>query len=188
MKLKDATILMVPGYTNSPEDHWQSRWQRKLKSAERVEQDDWHKPVVEEWVASFLQSIRLTHKPVIIVAHSLGCQVVVQGAMQFDDLLRQKVRGAFLVAPPDVENSSIKPKHLMTFGPYPRDPMPFPSIVVASENDPFCNIQAADDMAASWGSLFINAGEQGHINHKSGHGPWPEGLMVFSKFLSKIKI
>ncbi len=178
---------MVPGYTNSPEDHWQSRWQSKLKTAIRVEQDDWHKPVLEEWGGSFLRTLRKSKSPVVIVAHSLGCQVVVQCAHQFDDLLRQKVRGAFLVAPPDVENPLIKPKHLMTFGPYPRDPLPFPSIVVASRNDRFCDYLIADDMAASWGSLLVDAGEQGHINAASGHGPWPEGLMVFSKFLSQLK-
>jgi len=179
---------MVPGYTNSGEDHWQTRWQNKLKTAIRVEQDDWYKPVVEDWTANFIETIRKAGNPVVIVAHSLGCQVVAQGVMQFDDLLKQKVRGAFLVAPPDVENSNIKPKHLMTFGPYPRDPMPFPSIVVASRNDPFCDYQIADDMAASWGSLLVDAGEQQHINGKSGHGPWPEGLMVFSKFLSRLKV
>lgn len=178
---------MVTGYTDSGPDHWQTRWQNKLKTARRVDQQDWYKPVVEEWTASFLDTIRKASNPVVIVAHSLGCMVVVQGAMQFDDLLRQKVRGAFLVAPPDVENANIKPRHLMTFGPYPRDPMPFPSVLVASRNDGFCQYKIADDMAASWGSLLVDAGNQGHINSQSGHGPWPEGLMVFSKFISRLK-
>ncbi len=186
MKTSEATLLMVPGYTNSPEDHWQSRWQRQLKTAIRVEQDDWHKPVVGEWTANMLAALRRAKNPVIIVAHSLGCQVAVQATLQFDDLLRQKVKGAFLVAPPDVENPSIRPRHLMTFGPYPRDPLPYPSIVIASRNDRFCSYEVADDMAACWGSLIVDAGEQGHINAESGHGPWPEGLMVFSKFLSRI--
>ncbi len=188
MKTSEATIIMVPGYTNSGENHWQSRWQRNIKTARRVEQDDWLKPEVESWTENFLKTLRKSgNKPIIIIAHSLGCHLTVQGAMQFDDLLRKKVRGALLVAPPDVENPNIKPKHLMTFGPYPRDPMPFPSIVIASSNDRFCDYSIADEMAASWGSMLIDAGDQGHINAESGHGPWPEGLMVFSKFLSQIK-
>lgn len=187
MKTSEATILMVPGYTNSSENHWQSRWERKIKTAHRVEQNEWHKPVVEDWTKNLLVALRRAKNPVIIVAHSLGCQVSVQASLQFDDLLRKKVRGAFFVAPPEVENPKIRPKHLMTFGPYPRDPLPFPSVVVASRNDQFCNIQVADDMAASWGSLFVDAGEQGHINAESGHGPWPEGLMVFSKFIAHLK-
>ena len=95
--------------------------------------------------------------------------------------------GAFLVAPPDVTNPDIRPKHLMTFGPYPRDPLPFPSITVASRNDPFGAYEHADEIAASWGSLLIDAGESGHINADSGHGPWPEGTMVFAQFLSRLK-
>jgi hypothetical protein len=30
---------------------------------------------------------------------------------------------------------------------------------------------------------LIDAGESGHINAESGHGPWPEGIMVFAHFL-----
>ena len=61
-------------------------------------------------------------KPVVIVAHSLGIPTVINAIPDF----RQPVAGAFLVAPPDVANRDIRPKHLMTFGPYPRDPLPFP--------------------------------------------------------------
>jgi predicted alpha/beta hydrolase family esterase len=96
--------------------------------------------------------------------------------------------GAFLVAPPDVENPAIRPRHLMTFGPAPREPLPFPSITIASRNDHFCSFEVAEDMAASWGSLFIDAGASGHLNGESGHGPWPEGLMVFSKFMNNLKM
>ncbi len=187
MKIAETNIIIVPGYTNSGEDHWQSRWQRNLSTASRVQQDDWHKPIVEEWTDSLLTSIDAAEKPVVLVAHSLGCQVVVQTALKFEDGHRSKVLGAFMVAPPDVERENIRPKHLRTFGPYPRDPLPFPSIVVASSNDPFCELEVADEMAACWGSLFIPSGEQGHFNPASGHGAWPEGLMVFSKFMNGLK-
>ncbi|MGG2475503.1 alpha/beta hydrolase, partial [Rhizobium sp. BR5] len=91
------------------------------------------------------------------------------------------------VAPPDVANPDIRPKHLMTFGPYPRDPLPFPTITIASRNDPFGTYEHADDIAAAWGSQLIDAGMSGHINAESGHGPWPEGGMVFAQFLSRLK-
>ena len=63
--------------------------------------------------------------PVVLVAHSLGVPSVIHAIPHF----RKRVAGAFLVAPPDVANPEIRPKHLMTFGPYPRDPLPFPSII-----------------------------------------------------------
>ena len=140
MKVKDADILIVPGYTNSGSDHWQSRWQAKLSTARRVEQAEFRKPVA----------------------------------------------GAFLVAPPDVANPAIRPKHLMTFVPYPREPLPFPSMTISSRNDPYCAFHVAEDIAAAWGSFFIDAGDAGHINADSGYGPWPEGSMAFAKFLSRL--
>ena len=63
----------------------------------------------------------------------------------------------------------------------------FPAITIASRNDPFGTYEHADDIAAAWGSLLIDAGMSGHINAESGHGPWPEGTMVFAQFLSKLK-
>ncbi len=183
MKTSEADILIVPGYKGANEDHWQSRWERNITSARRVEMGDWHKPVFEDWKQNLIDAVSDTTKPVILVGHSIGSQVIVQAASEFN----RPVKGALLVAPPDVENHDIRPKHLLTFGPAPTAPLPFPSVTIASRNDHFCSFEKAEDMAANWGSLFMDAGESGHINHESGHGPWPEGLMVFSRFLKQIK-
>lgn len=182
MKVKDVDILIVPGYTNSGPDHWQTRWETRLSTARRVEQAEWSKPVREDWVARVAAAVNEAERPVVIVAHSLGIPSVIHAIPQF----RKPVAGAFLVSPPDVTNSQIRPKHLMTFGPYPRDPLPFPSITVASRNDPFTSFEAAEDIAAAWGSVFIDAGGAGHINAESGHGPWPEGSMTFANFLTRL--
>ncbi|MBX3582576.1 MAG: serine hydrolase family protein [Rhizobiaceae bacterium] len=183
MKVKDADILMVPGYTNSGPDHWQSRWESKLSTARRVEQAEWSKPVREGWTARVAEAVNAAEKPVVLVAHSLGVATAIQAIPQF----RNRVAGGFFVAPPDVANPAIRPKHLMTFGPYPRDPLPFPSVVIASRNDPYSTFEVAEDIAGAWGSLFIDAGEVGHLNADSGHGPWPEGSLTFAKFLSGLK-
>lgn len=182
MKAKDADILIIPGYTNSGPDHWQTRWEEKLSSARRVEQAEWSKPVLADWKANLVAAVNSATKPVVLVAHSLGVATAVQAVPEF----RNKIAGAFFVAPPDVANPNVRPKHLMTFGPYPRDPLPFPSITVASRNDPFCAFDVAEDIAGAWGSLFIDAGERGHINAESGHGPWPEGTLTFAKFVSQL--
>jgi len=182
MKVKDADILIVPGYTNSGPDHWQTRWEGKLSTARRVEQAEWSKPVREDWTANVIKAVNEAEKPVVIVAHSLGVPAVIQAVPQF----AKPVAGAFLVAAPDVSNPAIRPKHLMTFGPYPLERLPFPSAMIASRNDPFCAFDVAEDLAKAWGSLFIDAGEAGHINADSGHGPWPEGTMTFASFLTRL--
>ena len=73
------------------------------------------------------------------------------------------------------------------FRPIPREPLPFPGHLVASRNDPYCKQDIADDIAASWGALFMDAGEAGHIDSEAGFGPWPEGLMVFARFLGRLE-
>ena len=183
MKVKEADILIVPGYTNSGPDHWQSRWQSKLSTARRVEQAEWSKPVRDDWTANVAKAVNEAERPVVIVAHSLGVAAAVQAIPHF----KKPVAGAFFVAPPDVANPEMRPRHLMTFGPYPRAPLPFPSLVIASRNDPFCAFDVAEDIAGAWGSLFIDAGETGHLNADSGFGPWPEGSMTFAKFLTDLK-
>ena len=183
MKTTDAEILIVPGYKGSGPDHWQTRWETKLSAARRVAMGDWHKPVFEDWKQNLIDAVDAAEKPVVLVGHSIGSQVIVHAANAFS----RPVAGAFLVAPPDVENPAIRPRHLLTFGPARTDPLPFPSLTVASRNDEFCSFEVAERMAADWGSLFLDAGESGHINAESGHGPWPEGLMVFSKFMNHLK-
>ena len=182
MKVKDADILIIPGYTNSGPDHWQTRWQGRLSTARRVEQAQWSKPVRDEWVENVVRAIDESERPVVLVAHSLGVPTAIHAARE----AARPVAGAFLVAPPDVANPAIRPRHLMTFGPYPRDPLPFPSLTIASRNDPFCAFDVAEDIAGAWGSLFIDAGEAGHLNAASGHGPWPEGSMTFAGFLQRL--
>ncbi len=93
------------------------------------------------------------------------------------------MRGALLVSLPDVEEAPDLPEAVRTFAPVPRDPLPFPSLLVASRTDPYCAYDRADDFAHAWGSLTVDAGESGHINVASGHGPWPEGLMRLAGFL-----
>ena len=97
-----------------------------------------------------------------------------------------KVKGAFLVSPPGetymVEHEDID----LRFADVPRDPLPFPSVLVASRNDPCCPHLEAEEWAYAWGAAFSDAGESGHITTDSGHGPWPEGLMRFAGFIAKL--
>ena len=183
MRVSEADIIIVPGYKGSSDNHWQSRWERKLSTARRVEQVEWSKPVREDWTAKVADAVNVATRPVVLVAHSLGVAAAVQAIALFE----KPVVGGFFVAPPDVASDTIRPKHLQTFGPYPRDPLPFPSVVVASRNDGFSSFESAEDIAGAWGSLFIDAGDVGHLNAESGHGPWPEGLLTFGKFLSTVR-
>lgn len=180
MRTADCDILIVPGLTNSGPEHWQTRWEGRLSTARRVEQDDWDRPRRDAWVERLVQQVSLGERPVVLVAHSLGVVTVAHAAPVFPP---GRVRGAFLVALPDVDSPHLIPAVERPFAPLPRDPLPFPSLLVASRTDPHCTYEHAEDVAYAWGSAVIDAGDAGHLNTASGHGPWPEGLMRFAGFL-----
>lgn len=181
MRTADCDIVVVPGYTDSGPDHWQTRWQRKLSTARRVEQDDWVRPVREAWMARLVETVARCQRPVVLVAHNLGVIVVAHAAASL-----REVRGAFLVAPADVEQADLPEAIDRSFAPIPCDPLPFPSLLVASRSDPYCAYRRAEDLAFAWGSALLDAGEAGHINAAGGYGPWPEGLMRFAGFLKRL--
>ena len=186
MKAANADILIVPGLGNSPESHWQSRWEAKLSTARRVDLPNWDEPVPAEWIEAILAAIAASEKPVVLVGHSLGVIACVHAAARLGDAgLSGKVRAGFFVAPADPGRAGA-PASVARFAPVLEDPLPFASIVVASRDDPHCAFSIAEERAHAWGSLFIDAGEIGHINVASGHGPWPEGSLTFAKFLSSL--
>ena len=182
MKLKDADIVLVPGLGNSGPDHWMTRWEEKIATARRAELGDWDAPNLEGWTAALIAAVNPSERPVVLVAHSAGVPTVVHAAPKFT----ADVRGAFLVAPPHVDDLDYVPESVKVFSPYPETPLPFPSFTISSKDDPYAPQTRVQELANAWGSFFIDAGEQQHLNTESGHGPWPEGLMVFSKFLSRI--
>ncbi len=183
MKLADADILIVPGLGNSGPTHWQRRWGERFRTARFVEQDDWDNPTLDDWVSRIEREIIMATRPVVLVAHSLGVSAVVHTARRLKDT---KVRGGFLVAPPDLEGPAV-PQETRPFVSVPEDPLPFPSMVVASTTDPFCSVERAAEFAMSWGSDFHVAGDAGHINVASGHGPWPEGLLMFTRLMQRLR-
>lgn len=183
MRTSDCDLLIVPGLDGSGPDHWQSRWEAKLSTARRVEQESWSRPDAHAWTARLVKAVEAAERPVVLVAHSLG---VVTAARSAPLLPPGRVRGAFLVCPPDVDRPDVVPGLDPAFAPLPRDPLPFPSVLVASRTDPYCAYERADDVAAAWGSVLVDAGESGHVNVESGHGPWPEGLMRLAGFLRNL--
>lgn len=184
MKSSDCDILMVTGLGDSGPDHWQTRWERQLSTARRVPQRDYEAPVRDEWVEALVAAVRPATRPVVLVAHSLGVPLVAHAAPL---LAGERVSGAFLVGPPDLDDEGRRPPGLdPAFAPLPREPLPFPGLLVASRTDPYCTYDRAEDIALAWGSALVDAGDAGHINTASGHGPWPEGLMRFAGFLRRL--
>jgi uncharacterized protein len=183
MKTSDVDIIIVPGLGNSGPDHWQTRWETKLSSASRIKMSDWHLPSRALWTAAIVEAVEGATRPVLLVGHSIGVAAIAHAA----PLISDRVVGAFMAAMSDWNRAEVLAGISHDFAPLPREPLPFPSMLVASRNDPYCDFEVAGDHANAWGSLLLDAGEVGHINAESGHGPWPEGTMVFARFLAGLK-
>jgi uncharacterized protein len=166
--------LILPGLHNSDPGHWQSRWEVADENMERVIQDDWEAPHCADWVARLDQTLARAGSDILLVAHSAGCALVAHWAVGCQ---QGQVRGALLVAPSDPEAPSF-PASATAFAPIPLLRLPFPTIVVASSNDPFVTVARAQTFASAWGSEFVIIGEAGHINTASGLGDWHEGLAL----------
>lgn len=171
----EANLLMVPGMGNSGPNHWQTLWEQENPAFRRVCQRDWDHPVLFEWVMTLEQYLTEIVGPKVLVAHSLGCIIAVEAALQNPE----HIAGALLVAPPDVEQ-------MEGGGQVPRGRLPFPSTVAASENDPWVSVNRAEEFARIWGSRFVNVGSAGHINADSDLGDWPEGKQLFLELLDAV--
>jgi uncharacterized protein len=175
-------VLLVPGLNNSGPDHWQTRWENELPNAKRVQLGKWDDPIRNHWINQLNLAIHKAGKPVILVAHSLGCHAVAWWA-EFEQTVRSfPVVGALLVAPPDVESSNVDGR-LKRFGPLIQGRLPFHSLLVASEDDPYAPWGQSKRMARKWGSQLIDAGPLGHINANSGIGSWPYGKFLLRQLL-----
>ena len=174
--------LIVPGLDGSGPTHWQTLWQQHYEF-ERVEQQDWAKPNASAWTKMLDEAIGAGRDKVVLIAHSLGCWTVILWADWYPERI-DRVHAALLVAPPDIASFTSLPTSAADFIRHPKKPLPFPSILVGSENDPYTKIERAQALAEAIGSRFVNAGFVGHINAESGHGPWPLGDVLLQRLIN----
>lgn len=183
----DPLILLVPGLDDSGPRHWQSLWERESADCTRVALGMWSDPQRNTWVNRLNLAIHRATRPVILVAHSLGCHAVAWWAEYERPGLGGPVAGALLVAPPDVEQDAADPR-LARFAPVVRRALPFPSILAASRDDPFIEFGKARRLARIWKSRFVDAGWLGHINADSGIDGWPFGRFLLRQLKAQVQV
>ena len=178
MRIVPATpVLVLPGYGDSGPDHWQSHWERADPTFRRVVQDDWLLPKLDDWLARLEECVAACATPPVLAAHSLACSLVAHWAGRPG----ARAAGALLVAPADVDSPVHTPDEVRSFSPIPLAPLPFPSIVVASTDDPFVTLARATALAHAWGSRLVTLESAAHINADAGFGPWPDGRRLLAE-------
>jgi len=183
--ITNPKILIVPGLGGSGANHWQTYWSKKFKNSLKLSQDNWDEPTLSIWLKKLHNTITELNTPTIIVGHSLAVSLIMHWAKNYSNT---NIKGALLVAPADVDSPSHTPDVVRNFAPMPISKPPFPSIVIASENDPYISIERAQYFAKEWGSTFINIGEKGHINSHSNLTYWEEGQAQLQQLINDINL
>ena len=174
-----AAVLVVPGLRDHVAEHWQTLLAARLAAAGTPVRTV--PPMGREdldcaaRVAAVDRELSHLGGRVVLVAHSGGVITVVHWAKRH----RPPIAGALLATPPDFETPmpagypTIDALRASGWLPVPRDPLPFPSIVAASRNDPLASHDRVVELARCWGSRLVELGEVGHLNPASGYGEWP---------------
>jgi len=159
------SFLIVPGIGDGGTAHWQNHWRAILPKAHALLPRRRDSIDLEEWAAAISRAATAMDRP-LVIAHSFGCIAALIAAESGADL-----GGALLVAPVDVQEVGISVR-------LARRRLAFPSVLVASTNDPWLKLVSAGELASVLGSRFVPLRDAGHINAESGFGPWPEGLQL----------
>ncbi|MBL1112895.1 alpha/beta hydrolase [Streptomyces sp. 110] len=169
------TIVIVPGLRDHVPDHWQTILANKIENCRSVSPLEKDRLACDAQVAALDAVLSDISGEVVLVAHSAGVMTTVHWARRH----HRPVLGALLAAPPDFETPLPEgyptPEALRANGwtPTPRTPLPFPSIVAASTNDPLATFERVTDLARAWGSRLVDVGPVGHLNPAAGYGAWP---------------
>jgi hypothetical protein len=184
-------ILLVPGGGGSGPDHWHSHWEALHPRVERVVQRDWEAGTREDWVATLDRFLQDDARPTIVVPHSLGCLTVAEWAARDGGASGAPIVGALMVGPADVDadwadTAEERGPLYRSFRPVPMQDLPFPSLLVASTDDPLLSLARAQALAEAWGSELHTVGALQHIGSESLLGDWPQGRALLQLLIARV--
>jgi len=169
-----STIVM-PGIGGSGPGHWQTLWEQAAPTLQRFAPSSWDEPDLDDWWRALDRAVG--EGPSLLLAHSLSCLLAVRWAHAHPE----RVAGMVLVAPPDPAGPSF-PASLAAFT-EGLDVRPgVPALIIASDDDEYCDEERSIALAKQWGIPRVSVGRLGHINAASGIGDWPEGWRLVEAF------
>ncbi|MEV4261632.1 alpha/beta hydrolase [Kribbella sp. NPDC049584] len=181
------TFVIIPGLNGSDTHHWQSRWETEwLTPAARIQPSSWSAPDLTDWSAAITRTVESATDDIIFVTHSLGCHAIAHWLTHSPP--PRRIRGAFLVAPPDPQAPTFPADLLPTFTSLHARPLPVPTLLITSTNDPYCTPTAATHLAQSWSTPHIPLPHQGHLNTASNLDTWPTGRHLLTAFTAGLGI
>lgn len=175
-------LVTVPGIGGSEDSHWQSRWESaEAERMRRIRPGSWTHPDHTDWCDALDRAVG--EDRAVLVAHSLGCLVAVDWAREHPD----RVAGLFLVAVPDPCGAAFPAAAAASFLRDRRGVVPVPGMVIASSDDPYCDVETSRRVATDWAMPHLDVGAHGHLNADSGLGDWPDGRALLTAFLAGLR-
>jgi uncharacterized protein len=185
--MSGATVLIVPGLRDHVAEHWQTVLATRLPRVRTVPPMGRTDLCCSARCAAIEWEAQAIDGPLVVVAHSGGVVMLAHWAQR----TRRPLLGALLATPPDFERPmpagypTIAELETGGWLPVPRGPLPFPSLVAASRNDPLGDFDRVAELARDWGSRLVDLGEVGHLNPASGFGEWPMAERLISELEAK---
>ncbi len=178
-----SAYVVLPGIGGSGPAHWQTQWEQADARMQRFVPASWDEPELDDWIAALDCAVAQAPEPPVLIAHSLACLLVAHWSARST----LPVRGALLVAPPDPDEDAF-PDEARGFANPPVSLLRFPSMLIASTDDPYGPIDYAQRRAGQWGCQFVEAGALGHINGASGLGNWAWGREQLGRFEETLSV
>ena len=163
-------LLILHGWGGSDAPHWQAELAAEVaKNYGTVSfplLDNCHFPSKNRWVKQ-VKAILKDFKPDTVVCHSLAntlwfwlCQEEIA-----------TVERLFMVSPPSLNTTE---KTIKTFFPceVPKDIHAKEVHLIVSDNDPWVEMEEAENIASRLNASFTVIHNAGHINADSGYGKW----------------
>ena len=176
--------VTIPGIDGSDHEHWQSIWEAEWgQRASRISVSSWAAPELDDWCDAIDRAVRRAGSAgTVLVAHSLGCLA----AARWTARRRPGVAGVFLVAPPDRAGACSLPRRRRSRAAV-EGPLDIGGLIVSSDNDPYCGIEAANRLAQDWALPRGQRRPGRHVNSASGLGRWDTGHALLTAFTAGLR-
>jgi len=172
-------VLILHGWGGSDFPHWQSWLSGEIAKnygcVSFLKFSNFDLPDKDVWIAELRGELE-KFKPDVVICHSvaniLWFHICNEGGIR-------EVGNLFLVAPPSF-NCDIK--ELGSFFPckVPENLYAKRSLLIASTNDPYMQMQEANELQKALDIEMLVLQNAGHINSDSGYGEWPWMLETLS--------
>jgi predicted alpha/beta hydrolase family esterase len=186
----NSTVLFVPGLRDHVADHWQTLAAQELPGSRTVPPLERDKLSCAARVEALDRALAKIDGPVILAAHSAGCLMVAHWVKahwvkaDWATAHDRPIKGALLATPVDAERPlpdgypTLDALQANGWLPVPRDPLPFPTLVAVSANDPLAKFERAQALGRDWRGRIVHIGRAGHLNPAAGFGRWPRAISL----------